>query len=200
MTDQAPIIMPHVQKYPPIDHLPAAAQAAVSEWQLMHQTSSKGGFTRRVEAARDALDTLIAELEHYESKPTIVADPLLEIRENPRLLRAVVLEAYSIRRKAERLPCVVLPNQGEQTRAAALAAAYLDAADSVWTADGFRICMDAAQQNDPLELRELWALPTMLKFLLLEWILTQASARLHAPSSTAAGSAAVLRARDRKSV
>jgi hypothetical protein len=195
MTDQAPINMPHVEKEPPIEHLRAAAQAAVSEWQLMHQTSSKGGFTRRVEAARDALDTLIAELEHYESKPTIVADPLLEIRENPRLLRAVVLEAYSIRRKAERLPCVVLPNRGEETRAAALAAAYLDAADSVWTADGFRIFMDAAQQNDPLELRELWALPTMLKFLLLEWILTQASARLHAPSSTAAGSAEVLRAR-----
>src|SRR5579883_1935283 len=195
MTDQAPINMPHVEKEPPIEHLRAAAQAAVSEWQLMHQMSSKGGFTRRVEAARDALDTLIAELEHYESKPTIVADPLLEIRENPRLLRAVVLEAYSIRRKAERLPCVVLPNQGEETRAAALAAAYLDAADSVWTADGFRIFMDAAQQNDPLELRELWALPTMLKFLLLEWILTQASARLHAPSSTAAGSAEVLRAR-----
>jgi hypothetical protein len=197
MTDQAPINMPQIEKdpQPPIEHLRAAAQAAVSEWQLMHQTSSKGGFTRRVEAARDALDNLTAELEHYESKPTIVADPLLEIRENPRLLRAVVLEAYSIRRKAERLPCVMLANQGEETRAAALAAAYLDAADSVWTADGFRIFMDAAQQNDPLELRELWALPTMLKFLLLEWILTQASARLHAPSSTAAGSAEVLRAR-----
>jgi hypothetical protein len=197
MADQTPINVPHAEKEPqvPVDQLRAAAQAAVSEWQLIHQTDSKGGFTRRVQAARDALDMLTAELEVYESKPTIVADPLLEIRENPRLLRAVVLEASSIRRKVARLPCVVLPNHGEETRAAAVASAYLDAADSAWTADSFRVFMDAAQENDPLELRELWAVPTMLKFLLLEWILTQASARLHAPTSSAAGSAETLRAR-----
>src|SRR5271170_827196 len=197
MTDQAPIDVQQAEQEPqiPAEGMRAAAQTAASSWHVTHQPRGKGGFARRVEAARDALDMLSAELEGHKADPAAGPDPLLELRENPRLLRSVVLEAFSIRRKVNRLPRVSLPSQEEETRAAALSAAYLDAADSRWSADAFHTFLDEVQRADPLELEELWAVPTMLKFLLLEWILTQSSARLHAPTSSAAGSAEVLRTR-----
>src|SRR5277367_969962 len=197
MTDQAPIDVQQAEQEPqiPAERMRTAAQTAASSWHVTHQPKGKGGFARRVEAARDALDMLAAELEGHKVDPAAGPDPLLEIRENPRLLRSVVLEAFSIRRKVNRLPRVSLPSQEEETRAAALSAAYLDAADSRWSADAFHTFLDEVQRADPLELEELWAVPTMLKFLLLEWILTQSSARLHAPTSSAAGSAEVLRTR-----
>jgi cyclic beta-1,2-glucan synthetase len=198
MTDQAPIEVKMTEEEQP--HIPegplrAAAHTAVSSWHVTHQPQGKGGFARRVEAARDALDILYTELEGLPTNPSGGPDPLLEIRENPRLLRGVVLEAASIRRKVRRLPRIILSNGEEEPRASALAAAYLDAASSIWSTDAFRTFLDEAQKTDPLELQELWALPTMLKLSLLEWILSQADARLHAPDSTAAGSADVLRTR-----
>jgi cyclic beta-1,2-glucan synthetase len=197
MTDQTPIDVQHAEQEPqiPAERMRVAARAAVALWHVTHQPKGRGGWSRRVEATRDALDMLSAELEGFKADLSSGAEPLLEIRENPRLLRAVVLEALSIRRKVDRLPRVLLANQAQETRAAALAAAYLDAADSMWSANAFQIFIDEVQLVDPLELEELWAVPTMLKFLLLEWTLTQASARLHAADSTAAGSAEVLRTR-----
>ena len=197
MTDQTPIDVQQAEKEPqiPDERLRAAAQTTASTWQVTRLPQGKSGFEQRVQAARDALDMLSAELEGVDPKQFEDADPLLEIRENPRLLRAVVLEAYSIRRKVERLPRVLVPNQGEEARAAALSTAYLDAANSVWSPEAFHTFLDAAQEADPLELQELWVVPTMLKFMLLEWILTQAHARLHSPGSTAAGSAETLRTR-----
>src|ERR1700750_3273313 len=124
MTDQSPINVqqePEEPK-PSAEHMQAAARQALATWQVIHQSNVKGGFARRVQAARDALDMLSAELDGVDAKRFIDADPLLEIRENPRLLRAVVLEAYSIRRKVERLPRVQLSNQEEETRIATAAA------------------------------------------------------------------------------
>src|SRR5215475_9921787 len=147
MTDQAPINVQATDKEPQMsdEQLRTVAHAVVSEWQVLHQPSGPSGFIRRVEAVRDALDLFSAELERYEAKLSVVADPLLEIRENPRLLRAVVLEGFSIRRKVNRLSRVLLPNQGEELRASAVSAAYLDVANSAWTADTFHTFLDAAQ-------------------------------------------------------
>lgn len=198
MTDQTPIDVQQAQEEQPMipaEHLRAAAHAAVSGWHVMHQRTRKGGFTRRIQAARDALDLLYTQLEDLPAGPAAVPDPLLEIRENPRLLRSVVLEVYSIRRKLAQLPRIVLSNDQDEPRVTALAAAYLEAAHSTWSVDALRTFLEEAQKVDPLRLEEIWALPTMLKFLLLEWILTQADARLHAPSSTTAGSNELLRTR-----
>ncbi|QNI32366.1 glycosyl transferase [Alloacidobacterium dinghuense] len=197
MTDQTPIDVQQTAKEPqiPAERLRAIAQAASSGWQVTHLPKGPSGFEQRVQATRDALDMLATELEGVDAKQFADAEPLLEIRENPRLLRAVVLEAYSIRRKVERLPRIVLPNRGEETRAAALAAAYFDAANSIWSPEAFHAFLHAAQESDPLELQELWVVPTMLKFQLLEWILAQANARLHAPGSTGAEPAELLRTR-----
>lgn len=177
-----------------IPDLREAAHHAAASWHVTHRPQGKSGFTLRMEAARDSLDLLFAELETYDPGPNPGPDPLLEIRENPRLFRAVVLEAFSIRRKVARLPRIV-SSSGEEPRVAALATAYLDAAHSAWSPDDLYEFLQEAQKTDALELQELWALPTMLKLMLLEWILSQASARLHAPGSSAAGTAEVLRTR-----
>ncbi len=163
MTDQAPIDVQQAENEPqiPAEQLRVAAHAAVSGWHVMHRPKGKAGFARRVEAARDALDILTSELQGVEINRDAGPDPLLEIRENPRLLRAVVLEAFSIRRKVEQLPRVVLSGQEEETRASVLSSAYLDAADSTWSADAFRSFIDEAQKTDALELRELWVVPVI---------------------------------------
>src|SRR6202012_809921 len=48
------------------------------------------------------------------------------------------------------------------------------------------------QLSDPLELRELWVLPTFVRFALLDLILVQADARLHQPNSPDAGNPELL--------
>jgi hypothetical protein len=197
MTEQVPINVPQAEQEPqiPVEGMRTAAEQAAGSWYVTHRPKGNGGFARRVEAARDTLDVLTAELDEVKAERFEDADPLLEIRENPRLLRAVVLEAYSIRRKVDKLPRILLSNQEEETRAAAVAGAYLDAAESRWSPEAFHTFLDELQSVDPLILAELWAVPTMLKFLLVEWILTQASARLRTSSSSAAGTAEVLRTR-----
>ncbi|MBX6359388.1 MAG: glycosyl transferase [Acidobacterium ailaaui] len=171
-----------------------AAHNAVQSWQVTHRPQGKGGFTRRMEAARDSLELLFANLEAYKPGPDAGPDPLLEIRENPRLFRAVILEAFSLRRKVEHLPRIVTPT-GEEPRAAAVAAAFLDAAHFSWSAEALLVFLDEIQKSDALGLEELWTLPTMFKLLLLEWVLSQASARLQAPGPGVTGPAEMLRAR-----
>ncbi len=171
-----------------------AAHRAAQSWHVTHRPQGKGGFTLRMEAARDSLEQLFTDLDTYDPGPNPGPEPLLEIRENPRLFRSVVIEAFSIRRKIERLPRVVT-KEGEEPRVATLAAAYLDAAHSSWADEALLAFLDEVQKVDPLHLQELWALPVMLKLLLLEWILSQASARLHSPNSSAAGTADTLRTR-----
>src|ERR1700722_89788 len=105
MTDQMPIDVQHAEQEPqiPAERMRVAARAAVALWHVTHQPKGKGGWARRVEATRDALGMLSAELEGFKADLSSGPEPLLEIRENPRLLRAVVLEALSIRRKVDRL-------------------------------------------------------------------------------------------------
>src|ERR1700760_2692540 len=99
MTEPVPVEVQSTDKEPeiPAEQMRTAAQTTVAGWRVTPQPQGKGGFARRVAAARDALDLLVAELEGLEPDPSATGpDPLLEIRENPRLFRAVVLEAHSI--------------------------------------------------------------------------------------------------------
>ncbi len=155
--------------------LRAHAQEISANWDTVHRPHGSLPFLHSLEAARDELKTLYAELQNLTpDSPT----PLHELRENPRLLRSAINDISSIRRKIIHLPRVM-----DQPRDAKLARAYLDAAHSIWNGSALRIYVDAAQQNDPLELKELWALASFLKFALFELILTQAHAMLHVPQS-----------------
>ena len=167
--------------------LRAHAWLASASWNTVHRVRGPLPFLELVDRAQMALDTLYQELG---ALPANSPSPLLELRENPRLLRSAINEISSMRRKILHLPRLT----GEP-RNAALAHAYLDAAHSVWNGSALRIYVEAAQRNNPLELRELWALPSFMKFALVELILLQADAMLHAPQSPEAATPELLTAR-----
>ncbi|MGC2160275.1 MAG: glucoamylase family protein [Silvibacterium sp.] len=170
-----------------VEDLRAHARIASAQWNIAHQPRGALPFLEVLETTRAALDTLHEELSSLIPESP---RPLLELRENPRLLRSALNEIASIRQKILHLPRIA-----DEPRNAVLARAYLDAAHSIWNGSALRVYVDAAQHKDPLELEELWALPSFLKFTLLELILAQASAMLHAPESSDAAAPELLTVR-----
>src|SRR5271163_4183898 len=170
-----------------VERLRSHARTAARSWGVIRQARGRGTFRPRVEAARASINKLYEQLDKLPppdySKIT-GPDPILQLRENPRLLRAAVLEAASLRRKIPRLPRVITKagqesghpddQQGEVARAAVAAGAFFDATYSIWHAEAFRVYLDQLQRDDPFDLEELSALPTFFKFHLLEEILAQA--------------------------
>jgi hypothetical protein len=169
------------------EDLRAHARTAAAKWDTVHRPHGALPFLEHLERAQFALDILNEELKSLTPEsPT----PLLELRENPRLLRSAIHEISSTRRKILYLPRVI-----DEPRNAALTRAYLEAAHSVWNGSALLVYVEAAQQSDPLELKELWALPSFLKFALVQLILAQADALLHAPQSPEAAAPELLTAR-----
>jgi cyclic beta-1,2-glucan synthetase len=174
----------------PVNRLRDHARNAARDWGVARQPQGKGTFLARIEVARAALDGLYGQLDRLPppdySKVTH-PDPILELRENPRLLRSVVLEANSLRRKIPALPRVVTQSANasehhtEPPRDLVVARAFFDATGFVWHPEAFRQYVEQIQLDDPLDLEELWSIPTFLKFYLLEEILDQARMLLESP-------------------
>ena len=97
------------------------------------------------------------------------------------MMRSVLAELRTVRRKLRRLPHAVTGDHQDEPRAIAVASAYLAASGSIWNADALRIYLDELQRAEPLLLEELWVLPVALRFTLLEQILDQAGS---APSGS----------------
>jgi cyclic beta-1,2-glucan synthetase len=174
-----------------LDHLRAHARAAARSWTVTRQLKGRDAFLARVEAARLALDKLYAELKQLpppDYSKISGPDPILTLRENPRLLRSVLLEAASLKRRLRLLPRIISSSaqaseaHGEMPRAVTIAAAFFNATGSIWHPDAFKAYADELQIDDPLDLEELWALPTFFKFHLVEEILAQAQSILGDPS------------------
>lgn len=66
------------------------------------------------------------------------------------------------------LPTIPLPEGGEVPRALAIAWLYVAHTDSTISADGFAAIVDGYQTHEPLKIGELWALPSLLRFVLIE--------------------------------
>src|SRR5215471_7351755 len=78
------------------EHIRIAARAADS-WEVVHRPDNKGTFPARVEEARPALKRLEGQLAQLPisaaeagDRPTPHHSALLDLRGNPRLLRAAV--------------------------------------------------------------------------------------------------------------
>jgi cyclic beta-1,2-glucan synthetase len=155
-----------------LEHLRATAL-----WDVVHRPTNAGTFQTRVLAARKALKQLEHDLSLLPalSSPTGSSAALLEIKANARLLRAAVNSLPAQHREMAKLPRVLLPAERDEPRSAALAALYLRAVDSDFSPPGFAAFVQAFQVNDPLDLNELWNLPTFLQFVLLESLLNEAA-------------------------
>jgi cyclic beta-1,2-glucan synthetase len=153
-----------------------SARAAAEDWNALHRPSGHSGFTERAAAAGAALDKLMARVNAAPATPGDATDPFLDLRENSRLLRSAINEAKDGRRTLERLPRLAAEGDQQQLRIAAVAQAYFAATALAWDADALNLFLLEAQKTEPLALDELWSLPTLMKFHLLETVLGDAQA------------------------
>src|SRR5580658_264876 len=176
------------------------ADRVVPGWQVAHKPEGVGSFGRRIDATEQSLNQLYVVLD-ARPVPTYLPgeplDPLLELRQNPRLLRAVIAEIDSIRKRLGHLPRVLRDHENDEPRIVTVADAYLQATGSEWHHEALKIFIDQVQQCDALELDELWALASVLKFLLLEEIIMQANAVIQDPESHTEAGAELLKTRMR---
>lgn len=187
-----------VEIKPDSEVLRAYADRVAPGWEIVHKPARRGKFGQRIESTRESLDQLYSVLDKRPTptfKPGEPLDPLLELRENPRLLRSVITEIASIRKKLERLPRVVSRREEDEPRVVTVSDAYLQASGSTWHHESILVFLEKVQQYDALELEELWALPPALKLLLLEEIIAQADGVIKDPASHTAAGAALLKQR-----
>lgn len=167
------------------------------EWRIAHKPKGPSRFGLRIASAAQALAQLFQAINRRPAPtyaPGEPLDPLLELRENPRMLRSVIADISAGRKKLGRLPRVMLQG-GDEPRIVTVADSYLAAAGSVWNADAAQYFLEQTQKYDPLDLEEIWAFPSALRFLLLEEIIAQAAGVIKDPGSHNAAGAAALKAR-----
>lgn len=94
---------------------------------------------------------------------------------NTRLLRNSGIEIQNALRILVKLPFARSVTGRESPRIAGVAQAYLNAAKYQWSIAGLSSFLQGFQMEEPLTLRELWAMPVALKLVLLEETLAQAA-------------------------
>jgi cyclic beta-1,2-glucan synthetase len=182
------------------DSLRGYADKAAPGWHVAHKPEGAGSFGRRVDATQESLDQLYVILDARPTPtyaPGEPLDPLLELRQNPRLLRSVGTEVSTIRKKLGRLPRTMRDQENDEPRIVTVADAYLQAAGSEYHPDAIQIFINQVQLYDALELDELWALAPLLKFLLLEEVIVQANGIIKEPESHTEAGAELLKTRMR---
>src|SRR5208282_3729105 len=140
--DPDPVPVPPPAPVPlPADNTPEPIKNAAREaetWEVQHRPDNKGTFPGRVEARRNDLKQLEAELSRLPISPSDAAQPipfhseLLDLRANPRMLRTAVSAVSDRPSLVARLPRVV-SGQEDEPRVAAIATAYLRAVDGVFS-------------------------------------------------------------------
>src|SRR6201986_844868 len=120
------------------DSVRGYADRVAPTWHVAHKPEGAGSFGRRIEATAESLDQLYVILD-ARPVPTYLPgeklDPLLELRQNPRLLRSVVAEPRPIRKKLGRLPRTVRDRENDEPRIITVADAYLQAMGSEYHPD-----------------------------------------------------------------
>jgi cyclic beta-1,2-glucan glucanotransferase len=159
-------------------------------WDVVMRPSGPGTFSAHVRAAQAALkqfekDTaqLLKESEGSEPQDSVLWRTLREIQSTPRLLRSAIHAVADRPRAIARLPRLVHPGKSEEPRAAAVAAAYLQAVNGEFSADTFRGFIHACQEHEPFNVDELWNLAAFLRLALLELIVDEARALMHAQAA-----------------
>ncbi len=175
---------------PAIERVRAAAHAA-EMWNLVQRPEKKGDFPARVEAARHSLKRLEGQLAQLPVSPAEAGDrkiphhsALLDLRANPRLLRAAVSAVSDRPSRVARLPRVVVGGKDEP-RVAFAAAKYLEAVDGSFTGPTLSAYVRELQQREPFTVDELWYIAPFLKFCMLELLLAEANTLLHSPDTIA---------------
>ncbi|HUN83942.1 MAG TPA: glucoamylase family protein [Terracidiphilus sp.] len=164
-----------------LERLRIAAKAAMS-WDVIHRPASPSNFPERLDATRKAVRKLRAELNRLSDvRNSGGGSSLQELRSNSRLFRAAMKSMSTKPEELAALPRVVLPTKKDEPRVATVAASFLRAVDGVFSIEAFSAFIQALQENEPLELEELWSTAAFLNFVLMELLLDRAWALLRSP-------------------
>ncbi len=132
-------------------------------------TSSSPTFVERCNALRHVSKPLFAGLE--SRRPELrVSDDFRWLYDNTRLLCTELQNTAEALKRWKKMPHVRTHKGEIVPRIVALAEGFLDAAAYQFSEPEFTLFVEAFQQSTVLELRELWALVSALKLVLLEQI------------------------------
>ena len=191
---------PWSQRSYSLESVRSYADRVAPGWHVAHKPEGAGSFGRRIDATAQSLDQLFVILD-ARPVPTYLPgeplDPLLELRQNPRLLRSVITEISTIRKKLGRAPRTIRDHENDEPRIVTVSDAYLQATGSEYQPDAIKIFISRVQEYDALELRELWALAPVLKFLLVEEVIMQANGVIQDEASHTEAGAELLKTRMR---
>ncbi len=167
------------------DSLRAQARADAHSWNASRNPRGPSGLRNRAEAARSALNALVQKLDVLPEPDGITGatDPLLVLRENPRLLRSAINEVAGGKRVLDRLPRLSPDSGGENSglpRVLAVATGYFQGTGYGWDAKALPVYIDEVQKLEPLELQEIWSLSSIMKFILAERAVSEGEAVLAA--------------------
>ncbi|HVJ08040.1 MAG TPA: glucoamylase family protein [Acidisarcina sp.] len=167
MTEYAPQENLSTKSFATIDEtqLRTHARDASARWHVDHRPAGRSTFPQRAEAVRQSLLSLNDSLESIDE-----TSPLWELRGNARLLRSALWDEP--RETVPKLPRVQ-SEAGEEPRIITIASSFLDATNSYWSWPALHIYIDELQRREPLQIGEVWNLPTALRFVLLERCLGQ---------------------------
>jgi cyclic beta-1,2-glucan synthetase len=191
---------PWSQRSYSLESVRSYADRVAPGWHVAHKPEGAGSFGRRIDATAQSLDQLFVILD-ARPVPTYLPgeplDPLLELRQNPRLLRSVITEISTLRKKLGRAPRTIRDHENDEPRIVTVSDAYLQATGSEYHPDAIQAFISRVQEYDALELRELWALAPVLKFLLVEEVIMQANGVIQDEASHTEAGAELLKTRMR---
>jgi cyclic beta-1,2-glucan synthetase len=167
------------------DALRTQARSDAAAWHANRHPSGRSGLRNRVQASKSALDALVRRLDALPEPDPMngATDPLLVLRENPRLLRSALNEVAGSVRELDKLPRLHEEEEdsaGGMPRIAAVAAGYFGATQNIWDADALRLYVTELQHIEPLQLQEIWSLPALMKMHLMERAVSEGEAVLAA--------------------
>lgn len=151
----------------------AARTAAM--WDVALHPTSPGSFPQRVLNAREKVQRIEAHLAGIQKQPNADSriSALLDVRNNPRLLRSTVMAVTRTPGDREELPRILSPHDSDEPRLAGLSHLYLRACNDTIKAESFVFFLRELQAHEPLTLLEIWNVPSYLNFALLEQILEE---------------------------
>ncbi|MHB8301492.1 MAG: glucoamylase family protein [Acidobacteriaceae bacterium] len=159
--------------------LAGQGRAFAARQALLAQTDSVAEFKQQTLLT---VGSAFALAQYADDPVRAHASPQQELRPgvqrlqgNTRLLRSSAMEIQGALRVLAKLPFARSVTGRESPRIAGVAQAYLNAARYQWSIAGLSTFLQGFQAEEPLLLRELWAMPIALKLVLLEEILAHAA-------------------------
>ena len=168
------------------ERLRIAARIAQS-WHVVHRPNTASTFQTRVQATSHALKVLETDLaekhfpdEFHDENQTLFRSAVHDLRASAWIMRSAVTAVSDSPRNIAILPRVVSPARDEEPRVAAASESYFQAVDGEFSAAALCTFINELQAHEVFTAAELWTLPALLKFTLLEMLLGTARTLIQA--------------------